>query len=258
MAFKKQGDAKVLNLAGQQRMLSQKIARHFFELHLTTTEEKPNVIKVLNAELKSWNDGLRLLQSGSTALGIPICEKDICDSLVNCEQQLFKITDLVINQQLFKVTPQQIVYISRELDIFLSQMGHIAKVLETRADKRLNQIYYLELFLAFNFLLVLWIEYHFVFKKMFAKNRRQYRTILEENRKLKDIAQIQSHKVRKPVASILGVIALIDKHQCGEEQAELLDALEIATTELDEVIHEIVDKTHGNVESKDDDYQSIY
>ena len=93
---------------------------------------------------------------------------------------------------------------------------------------------------------------------MFAKNRRQYKTILEENRKLKDIAQIQSHKVRKPVASILGIVALIDKHQCHEEQVELIEALEIATHDLDMVIHEIVNKTNININMQDEDYETVF
>lgn len=257
VAFQKQGEAKVINIAGQQRMLSQKVTRHFFELHLTMPEEKAIVTKKLNQELKQWSAGFQLLKEGSIALAVPKCEDDICDSLAIIEQQLFKITDVIINQQLFRVTPQQIVLTSQEIDIFLAKMGNIINILEARADKRLNHIYYLQLFLVFNFLMVIVLEYIFVFRKMFAKNRRQYRTILEENRKLKEIAQIQSHKVRKPVASILGLIALIDKNQCHEEQAEFLDALEIATNELDEVIHEIVDKTKGNIHTQDEDYQAI-
>lgn len=258
MASKKQGDATAINIAGQQRMLSQKIARHFFELHLTAPEEKANVIKTLNADIKIWNDGLQLLLKGSKQLKIPVFEKDIFDSLVIIEKQLFKITDIIINQQLFRVTPQQIIATSHELDIFLTKMGRIVKILEERAEERLKQIYYLQLFLVFNFLMIVLLEYALVFRKMFAKNKRQYRTILEENRKLKDIAQIQSHKVRKPVASILGVIALIDKDKCDEEQAELIVALEIASTELDEVIHEIVDKTNTNIDTQDEDYQLVF
>lgn len=254
MISQKRGDAKVINLAGQQRMLSQKISRHFFELHLTTPSERLRVIQNLNTELKIWADVHKILQNGSDTLEIPPCDKDIAKSLHNMEKQLYSITDSIINQQLFRVTPNQIATISREVDIFLNGMGQIVKTLEVRADERLDKIYYSELILILSFLLILFIEYHFVFKKMFTHNKKQYNTILEENKKLKEIAHIQSHKVRKPVASILGVVSLIDKNECGEEQAELIEALEIATSELDLIIHEIVGKTIPSSDTNFNDY----
>jgi hypothetical protein len=49
-------------------------------------------------------------------------------------------------------------------------------------------------------------------------------------------------------------VSLIDKNECGEEQAELIEALEIATSELDLIIHEIVGKTIPSSDTNFNDY----
>ena len=69
--------------------------------------------------------------------------------------------------------------------------------------------------------------------------------ILEkQNRQLREIAYIQSHKVRKPVANILGLMQLMDKSKMSEENQKYFDFLLQATQDLDKIIHEIVDKVY--------------
>ena len=61
--------------------------------------------------------------------------------------------------------------------------------------------------------------------------------------RLTEIALINSHDIRKPVASILGLMQLFKdvKNQNPDEQ--LLQHLESATQELDDVIKRIINKT---------------
>jgi PAS domain S-box-containing protein len=74
-----------------------------------------------------------------------------------------------------------------------------------------------------------------------TEQRKQLLKIQQQNEKLKEIAWIQSHKVRGPVASILGLIPLFDAGAAGNaHNAEILEKLQTATTDLDEIIKEIV------------------
>ncbi len=60
-----------------------------------------------------------------------------------------------------------------------------------------------------------------------------------QNRKLKEIAWLQSHKVRGPVANILGLINIIDKaNMANPINLQALNLLEKAAFKLDEIIHE--------------------
>lgn len=68
--------------------------------------------------------------------------------------------------------------------------------------------------------------------------------IVKQNNKLKEIAQISSHDLRRPVTSILGLISLFNVNNLADENNSLvIDYLQKATKELDDVIHTIVSKT---------------
>ncbi len=68
--------------------------------------------------------------------------------------------------------------------------------------------------------------------------------ILKQNNKLKEIAQISSHELRRPVTSVLGLVGLFNKTDLTDETNKtVIEYLEHATRELDQVIHTIVAKT---------------
>ncbi len=69
--------------------------------------------------------------------------------------------------------------------------------------------------------------------------------IQEQNLKLKEIAWIQSHEVRVPVANILGLVNIFNyRHIDDPFNLEVLANLNQVTHELDQVIRKIVDKTN--------------
>ncbi|RKD12898.1 hypothetical protein BCY91_11710 [Pelobium manganitolerans] len=68
--------------------------------------------------------------------------------------------------------------------------------------------------------------------------------ILEQNNKLKEIARVSSHDLRRPVTSILGLVSLLNKDDfTNESNRDVIDYLKLATQELDDVIHSVVNKT---------------
>lgn len=61
---------------------------------------------------------------------------------------------------------------------------------------------------------------------------------------LKEIAKIQSHEIRRPVANIIGLSDLMDfKLKTVEENDQILQYLRMSAQELDQIISKIVDKT---------------
>lgn len=77
------------------------------------------------------------------------------------------------------------------------------------------------------------------------------KTIEEQNERLKDIAWLQSHSVRAPLARIIGLIHVLAsrKLDSGKEQIYLNYVLDSAH-ELDAIINEVVEKTR-NINLKD-------
>lgn len=71
--------------------------------------------------------------------------------------------------------------------------------------------------------------------------------IEERIKQLKEIAWIQSHTVRRPLANIMGLIELIKLHTSDEKQIdEAVVLLEQSCMELDAIIREVVQKS-GNI-----------
>ena len=82
-------------------------------------------------------------------------------------------------------------------------------------------------------------------------DEREYRIRIEErNKLLTDIAWIQAHKIRGPVANILGLSHLFNyENPTDPINKEILDNLRVTINDLDEVIKEVVQKTNLTINS---------
>ena len=76
-----------------------------------------------------------------------------------------------------------------------------------------------------------------------TEKMNQIQAVEEQNKKLQEIAWIQSHMVRAPLARILGVTDLLCDNKEEELSSELLSHLKISAAELDYIIRDIVKKT---------------
>lgn len=74
--------------------------------------------------------------------------------------------------------------------------------------------------------------------------KKKFEQQLEEtNKHLMEVAYISSHRLRRPVASLLGVLALYDKENMGNpENRELIGFIDKLTQEMDAMLHELADK----------------
>ncbi|MBA3829088.1 MAG: PAS domain S-box protein [Taibaiella sp.] len=79
------------------------------------------------------------------------------------------------------------------------------------------------------------------FSRDISEERRYLEKIQTQNKKLQDIAWIQSHKVRAPVATILGLIELFNPDDGSNW--EILKRVKEAAENLDKVINEINQNT---------------
>lgn len=77
-------------------------------------------------------------------------------------------------------------------------------------------------------------------------DRLEYISAIEtKNKELQDIAWLQSHVMRAPVAKIMGIVHLLQRLDLDEvEKSILLNDLNACASEIDQVIHDIAKKTH--------------
>jgi PAS domain S-box-containing protein len=68
--------------------------------------------------------------------------------------------------------------------------------------------------------------------------------IIDQNERLRNIASLTSHELRRPVASMLGLINIMDRSNFfNPDNKEIIEHLLTVGNEIDEVIRLIVDKT---------------
>jgi PAS domain S-box-containing protein len=76
------------------------------------------------------------------------------------------------------------------------------------------------------------------------ESKRSEAHVAEQNKRLQDIASISSHTIRRPVATILGLVSLFDRNNLTNPlNKEIIEHLNTTSMELDDVIHMIVEKT---------------
>lgn len=83
---------------------------------------------------------------------------------------------------------------------------------------------------------------HGIGKRMIGA-MRDITTQKKQNERLKEIAFINAHEIRRPVATILGLLQLFKNTESKSPDAEWLQYFESATKELDAVIIQIINKT---------------
>lgn len=75
------------------------------------------------------------------------------------------------------------------------------------------------------------------FLRDITESQEHLHRIEDQNKRLREIAWIQSHRVRAPVANILGLVQLCDPND--SPNAELIPMIKAAAEGLDQVIKEI-------------------
>ncbi len=82
--------------------------------------------------------------------------------------------------------------------------------------------------------------------RILIENKRNENHVKNQNKRLQEIAAISSHEIRRPVATILGLLNLFDRNNLANPMnQEIISHLDISAQELDSVIHTIVKKTHS-------------
>ncbi|RZM29673.1 MAG: PAS domain S-box protein [Pedobacter sp.] len=79
-----------------------------------------------------------------------------------------------------------------------------------------------------------------------TESRKYIKAIEEQNKKFKEIAWIQSHLVRAPLARVMALLDLLKHYEPGDETDILLEHLMSSAKDLDNIIINIADKTPVN------------
>ncbi len=228
-------DEHIVNLAGRQRMLSQKIVKTAYRALMTRDQAQVVVLKNLTG---LWNEVHWGLQRGSNRLDLPPLKSEAIQQLFGQAQPYQTALFEAVNQtQKVDDLLPRIEKINEQGQEFLVRMDQIVNAFETDARQKLTFLMHMEIVLAVVSILVLMLEIFFVFRPF-------YRKITTQNEQLREIAYIQSHEVRRPVCSILGLMQLIQDEEEPAARAQYVEMLKISTEELERVTRQIVERVN--------------
>jgi signal transduction histidine kinase len=78
-----------------------------------------------------------------------------------------------------------------------------------------------------------------------TERNQYYAAVSDQNKLLKDIAWMQSHVVRAPLARIMGLVNLLEDEDFNElNQTEIIALITESATELDGIIRNITNQSH--------------
>ncbi|TDN86350.1 PAS domain-containing protein [Salegentibacter sp. 24] len=169
-----EGDSKLINISGRQRMLSQKLTKEsLLLLETETINERNNIVQNLEESLTRWAHSHEILQNGSDSLNIASVQSDEIEDKFNDIQPYFEAISEASQNLILKIEENpgrpiedfsaDIGKIQENEAAFLEIMDAIVNQYDQEAHRRVERLQNLELFLTIFTLSILLLEFFFIF-----------------------------------------------------------------------------------------------
>lgn len=189
-------DSKIINFSGRQRMLSQRIVKEVLILHYVSDTASSKQISHLNEVLSLWKKNQNALENGSDSLAFPKEKSEILSKLYLEINPIFnkiaKTTDsflLNLKQKKQSSENQKLVNTILENEgTFLSKMNQIVTQYDLEAHEKVTEQRKIEYWIFGFTLLVLLLEFFFIFKPTNKKIERLIAKLLSSEKKALKLA----------------------------------------------------------------------
>lgn len=271
-----EGDSRIVNIAGRQRMLSQRLTRLTLELAYTEEQSRTNslddanrassqtdTISSIRTDLDTWGKNHEGLQRGSEILQLPGKNSEIVKKLFEELTPHFEAMRKIVESALTRVTLAVDAILNtagrKELsyhsDSFLAEMDNIVSRLEQEARDRVNRLQWIESVLLFATIAVLVCEGLFIFSPAvgsLSRSLTKLQCISDELEKAKGTAEKAnmaktnflariSHELRTPLHAILGMLELVEQSKLRSNQRAKIHLANEASRSLLTLVDELLD-----------------
>jgi signal transduction histidine kinase len=230
-------DAKIINMAGKQRMLSQRITKEVLFLEDTLIKTNQANLRNLAAE---WSKAHSLLSQGKA--GIKNTAK--IDSLFErIEPHYLKIlngTEQIIDSNTKSTISKAVKVVLSSESQFLKLMDDIVLLYQKNAEDKLKRTKKIVLLLSCLSVLVLLGEFVFIIIPFFTKLNAQNKQLNQTNRRLSDFAHITSHNLRAPVSNLNSLLHIYDVSEDQEEKEEVMNKFKTVVKHLNTTMETLV------------------
>jgi len=246
-------DSTVINQAGAQRMLSQKITKDVLWLLVT----KRSNTKQLKTSIERFELVLDGLKNGSILLGLPRCKDEQTLSQLKVVESLWlsfkKNIDAIVNNG-YKSDAEidDLLYTSQ---LLLSEMDAAVKLFEGLSTDKVERMKFVQFAIVSFTSALIFLSWVFLilpltssFKEVVdvlrvrTKEMEKAKTAAERanETKSKFLANM-SHEIRTPMNGIMGFTNILMESNPTEEQKEFLEIIQKSANNLLEIINDILD-----------------
>ena len=213
---KQTDDSRVVNVAGRQRMLSQRITKQVLLLNAKVGQDSLRQVRQqLRRDLWVWQQAHRGLQNGSRRLGLPGQNSTAIqrmfkrvnphfDSIYNAAVQIANASAT----QFIAPAPDLLVQIMRNEKYFVAEMDQIVFQYDAESKAKVNEIKRIEWILLLIALLILLIEFWFVFRPAAIHVRQNLQELLHSEQEAKRLAKEMEHLYQAKEESLQELKAL--------------------------------------------------
>jgi two-component system sensor histidine kinase DegS len=189
-------DSKIINISGKQRMLSQKIVKEVLILHYVSDKASSQQISHLKEVVSLWKTNQNALENGSDSLAFPKEKSETLDKLYSEINPVFtsisKATDsFLLNLEQKKNIADNSKFVGIILNnegLFLSKMNQIVSQYDLEAHEKVTEQRKIEYWIFGFTLLVLLLEFFFIFKPTNKKIERLISKLLSSEKKALKLA----------------------------------------------------------------------
>lgn len=271
-----EGDSRIVNIAGRQRMLSQRLTRLTLELAYLSKQSRSHPLphtalfvsatdaaSTIQFDLDTWTNHHQGLLRGSEALKLPGKNSKTVSLLFEELAPNFEALKNIVESTLahFVLSEDAILddvarnKLSFHSDAFLNGMDDIVARFEQEARDRVSRLRWIECLLLVATIAVLVCEGLFIFSPAVASLSRsltQLQRISDELEQAKLIAEKAnmaktdflarvSHELRTPLHAILGMMGLVQQGKLPQDQRKKIRLADEASTSLLSLVDNLLD-----------------
>lgn len=255
-------DAVVINLAGRQRMLSQKIAKDALLL-LNRRDSSSSTSNTFQLEMDyaEWTYAHEALMSGNDSLGIPNDYNSpevvlLYNELQPSYQGMKLVVEKLLNQEVAdEEAPMLIDMLLNQEAQFLPRMNGIVKQYESEASAKVLGMKSAELYLLMFSLTILVLEAILIFLPTTRRIRKFITALTSKNEELgkakiaaeaaseakSNFLANMSHEIRTPLNSVIGFSDIVLKSDLDPNQKQYLEYVSQSADSLLDLLNDILD-----------------
>lgn len=180
--FQKRSDSLIINLAGRQRMLSQRTNLLAHQLHQDfDTNKKEKLQKVF----EEWKEGhKRLMYDQEDKSAIEIKELELRSKIENNFKKILEIENIIKN--IDDLSGDKLEVINKIIENFLIEMDSLVYELQKKSERKLDFIISIEIILAIMTLVIVYLEFKTIVIPILKKNKKDDLVLRETNNLLEE------------------------------------------------------------------------